>query len=126
MKKTTNKEFFEMIADYMKDNADIVGFCQKQIAALDKKSEKAKARAAEKKAKGDELLKAVKDILTAEPQSTAEVTAKVCVTYPEATAAKCSYRLTKLVKDGIAGKAEETIKVKDGRNRKIMTYYIEG
>ena len=70
MEKLTKKQMFEgMIAyfhgeDVEIENADVVEFCQDQIADLDKKAAKAKERAAAKKAESDELTDLVYSVLT--------------------------------------------------------------
>lgn len=44
-KKMTEKELYGVIMDTMADNADVVEFCQKKIAQLEKKSANKKAKA---------------------------------------------------------------------------------
>ena len=56
--KMTRKDYFNLIMDET-DNADIVAFCEKEIAAIENKAIKAKERAAKKAAEGDALKEAV-------------------------------------------------------------------
>lgn len=44
-KKMTKKEMFSMIKTILADNADVVAFCDNEIALLDKKSANKKAKA---------------------------------------------------------------------------------
>jgi hypothetical protein len=44
-KKMTKKEMFSMIKDILADNAEVVAFCDNEIALLDKKSASKKAKA---------------------------------------------------------------------------------
>lgn len=69
MEKMTQKETFALIAELCADNAEIVAFCDAQIAKLDAKAEKAKARAAEKKAEGNEFYHSVMDVIGSEPMT---------------------------------------------------------
>ena len=98
--------------------ADIVEYANLTISQIDAKNEKAKERAAKKKAEGDALLDAVEDTLTDEYQTGAEIFAKVA-DIEDATQAKVTARLTKLVKAGKAHKVD--VKV-DGR--KIKGYAL--
>ena len=96
--------------------SDIEDYATKTIAQLDAKAVKAKANAEKKKAEGDELLAAVKDELTDEYKTGATILADIVAGgYAEATPAKVTARLTKLVKAGEAHKVD--IKV-DGRKVK--------
>ncbi len=108
-KKITKREMFEAIANGVKTGDwnvavdEITAFCEKEIEALDKKALKAKERAAEKRAAGDELTEAVKAALTDEFATRADIAAKVAETYGEdATIAKVGYRLTQLAASGVA------------------------
>ena len=125
-KKITKREMFEAIingvntGDYTVTADEIVAFCENEIALLDKKAVKAKERAAEKRAAGDELTDAVRDALTDEFVVIADIAAKVAEAIgEEATVAKVTYRLTQLVKNG---EAENTdIKIPGGEGVKART-----
>ena len=125
-KKTTKREFYENIIDAFNAGAtcdlateDVIAFCENEIALLDKKAAKAKERAAEKRAANDELTDIVKDALTDEFQTIADIAAKVAETDAEATVHKVTYRLGQLVENGVAEKTD--IKVPGGEGQKTRT-----
>ena len=122
-KKMTKKEMFEKIMAAMATDVEVVEFCEKEIAALDKKAAKAKETAAKKKAEGDELTEKVFEVLTAEFECIACITEKVGD--EEVSIAKVQYRLGQLVKAGRAEKEEITIESEDGKKRrKAMAYRL--
>ena len=130
MEKITKREMYEVIAagaesgKFAVDVADIVDFCNKEIAALDKKAAKAKERAASKAAEADALTGLVADALaTDEFKTIADIAAVVAESDADATVSKVTYRLSKLVKDGAAEKTEVTVPGKDGgKSRKVVAY----
>ena len=93
---------------------DVIAYAEKTIAQIDAKNEKARERAAEKKAEGDALRQAVLDVLSAEPKTIAEIVAAVDA--EDMTSAKVVARLTSLVKADLVVKSE--IKGEDGRKLK--------
>lgn len=95
---------------------DVNDYIAKTIDQLNAKNEKARERAAEKKADGDELRAKIEALLTEDFQTGDEITA--ALNDPEITKAKVTARLTQLVKANKAFKA--TVKTEDGR--KIMAY----
>lgn len=116
--KITKVEIYGMIKDACADNEVIVDFCDKEIAALGAKAEKAKVRAAAKKAAGDELRAVVASVLTKEPMIAEDILA--CIEGDEElTKAKVIARLTQLCKAGEAVKSEVTV---DGKKR--MAYAL--
>ena len=132
MEKITKREMFEAIKETFetgecKYDADTVkAFCDKEIAALDAKAAKAKERAAAKKAEADVLMKTVEDALTDEYRTIAEIAADVAEIDPDATVAKVTYRLTKLVEAGIAEKEQVSVPGKDGaKARKVNAYRVK-
>lgn len=115
----TKRENFEVIKETMSNNADIVAFCEKEIELLDRKNEKARERAAKKRAESDAMTDAVYAALTPE---FAFVDAIVEATdFDEVTRGKVVARLSKLVKAGKATK--ESIKKEDGKG-KAMAYKL--
>lgn len=110
MEKMTKKEKFALIAELLADNTEIVDFCNDEIAKLDAKAEKAKAKAAEKKAQGDELYAAVIEVVGDEFISREDVLS--ALDNEELTLAKVGARLSQGVKNGVLVK--ESIKV-DGK-----------
>ena len=132
MEKITKREMFEAIKETFetgecKYDADTVkAFCDKEIAALDAKAAKAKERAAAKKAEADALMKIVEDALTDEYRTIAEIAADVAEIDPDATVAKVTYRLTKLVEADIAEKEQVSVPGKDGaKARKVNAYRVK-
>ena len=112
MDKMTKTQMFEMIKELLADNADVVEFCDAQIEALANKAAKAKAKAAEKRAAGDELYATVVACLTAEGQTREDILAQV--EGEDLSVAKIGARLTQAIKNGVAVK--ESIKV-EGKNK---------
>lgn len=126
-KKVTKKEMFEGLKAILTENfeaaevAEYVEFLDKEVGAIDARSEKEKARRAEKKAEGDALGDAVKAAIEgAEEPITAEgIVDTIIVDFPEATVAKVRYRASNLVKNEVVTKTE--LKV-DGR--KVVAYTV--
>ena len=121
VKKVTKKEYYVMLKEVVEnsnsENKDeLVEFIEKQITLLDNKVAKAKERAAEKRAEGDELRALVEATLTDEYQTIADITEQI--DNEDVTKAKVTARLTQLVKDGLAVKEEA--KTEDGK--KVMVY----
>ncbi len=122
-KKMTKKDFYNMIKDAMADNADVVAFCEKEIAAIDHKAVKAKERAAAKAAEGDALMDAIAAVLTDEPMTNADILAAIAD--EEATVNKIAYRTNALAKAGRAVKTEVTVAAEEGgRARKLVAYTV--
>ena len=85
---------------------------------------KAPEKAAEKKVEGDELRDAVKAVLTDEYQVIGDIFPQVADEAGEITTAKVTYRLTALVKAGIAEKAEVKVSGEGEKTRKVMGYRL--
>lgn len=118
-KKMTKKEYYDLIKNVIEgtdvaEKDELIEFINKQVAQIEAKAEKAKARAAEKRIAGDALREKVKSILTNELQTADEITNQI-EDEEEISRAKVIARLTQLVKNGEAEKAD--IKV-DSRNVK--------
>jgi len=118
-KKITKREYFEMLEQIVENanvenKEEIIYFINSQIASIDNKSEKAKERAAAKKAEGDALRETVKSVLTDELQTADEIFEQLDV--EDLTIAKVRARLTQLVANGLAEKAD--IKTEDGKTKK--------
>lgn len=109
------EDFNVQVGEVTVTAADVNDYIAKTIDQLNAKNEKAKERAAEKKADGDELRAKIEALLTDEFQTGDEITA--ALNDPEITKAKVTARLTQLVKAEKAFKT--TIKVD---NRKIVAY----
>ena len=129
MEKITKREMFEAIKETFEtgsckfDAATVMAFCDKEIASLDSKAAKAKERAAAKKAEADVLMDQVRDALTGEFQTIADIAAAVAEVNAAATVSKVTYRLTKLVEAGDAEKTDVTVPGVDGaKARKVKAF----
>lgn len=126
--KITKKDYYNAIIALARgeevavDVDSIVAFCEKEINALATRAEKAKERAAEKRAEGDELQAAVLAALTDEPATRQDVAARI--EGEDVTVAKVGYRLTQLVKAGHAVKEDLTVVGEDGKNKKVAGYRL--
>lgn len=123
VKKVTKKENYEMLMEIVENSnseikAELVEFITKQIESIDAKAAKAKEKAAEKRAEGDELRAAVKAVLTNELQTAEMILGQI--EGEELTKAKITARLTQLIK------AEEAVKeeVKTEEGKKVMAYKL--
>ena len=122
-KKMTKKDYYEMLKTTVEgieveNKEDLLTFIDRELELIENKSIKAKERAAEKKAEGDELRAAVKAILTTENQTIDEIFGQI--KGEDLTKAKIVARLTQLVKTGEAKKEE--VKSEDGK--RIMVYAL--
>jgi hypothetical protein len=123
-KKITKRDYYEILQGIVAANVadeekgELLEFLDKQIALIDSKAEKAKARNAEKKANGDELREVVQSVLTEDFQTIDSIVAQI--EGEEITKAKVTARLTSLVNNGIAEKTD----VKDDEGRKLKAYKL--
>lgn len=127
-KKITKKDILTAIATLISEGTeiqvgetvvtgnDIARYIDLTIQQLDRKAEKARERAIEKKTEGDALRDAVAAVLTDDFQSIDTITSQVNV--EDVTKSKVTARLTQLCKIGLAHKSQ--IKTEDGR--KVMGY----
>ena len=99
----------EVLVEAGKD--ELVAFIDHQVHLLTDKAEKAKAREA-----GDELKAVVASLVTDEPQSADEITAKI--EGEDVTRAKVIARLTQLVNDGVVAKEQRR-----EEKRRFMVYF---
>ena len=129
--KTTKKDNFNAIITALNGALDfgydpdfdvdaLIEFCEKEIATLDKRSAKAKETAAAKKAEADALTEAIAAVLPADFTTIDDVVA--LMNDPEVTRGKVQYRLTQLVKSGVAEKGELSAAGADGKTRKVAAY----
>lgn len=129
MEKITKREMFEAIKETFetgscKFDAEVVmAFCDKEIASLDAKAVKAKERAIAKRAEADELMTQVREALTGEFQTIADIATAVAEVNADATVSKVTYRLTRLVEAGEVEKTDVTIAGTDGgKARKVKAF----
>lgn len=127
--KMTKKDVWAEIRDTLVDNfeegdvAAYVEFIDKEIAAIDARAEKEKARRAAKKAEGDALKDAVKAAIENAdgPITAAAIADELLEEYPEVTKAKVTYRASALAKDGEVDKTKI-----DEDGRKVVAYAPAG
>ena len=127
-KKVTKKDVLAAVAtlaaEVTLDNGvvvtaeDIVNYCNSTVDQINKKNEKAKERAAEKRAAGDELANTIADMLSDEFKTIPDIVA--ALDDEEITAGKVTARLTQLVKADRAHKSK--VKVGD----RTLTGYAAG
>ena len=123
-KKLTKKDYYGMLKDIIltsdvDNKEELEAFIDRQVEIIDNKAEKAKERAAEKKAEGDELRAVIKSVLTEDYQSADDILAQL--EGEDLSKAKIIARLTQLVNNGDAEKAQA--KTEDGK--KFMTYRLK-
>lgn len=117
-KKVTKRENLEAIIEIINasdaENAEELAAVIEKIIEQDaKKAAKAKERAAEKKAEGDELRAQIQGLITTEYQTADAIVEQIGD--PEVTKAKVVNRIGQLVKLGIVQKDE----VKIGDNKRM-------
>lgn len=128
MTKMTKRMYFEAIiraaqtGSFDVDTEGVIAFAEKEIAAMEKRNEKARDRAAEKraeKAEFDELALAVFEVLNDEFQTIADIAAQI--EGEDVTAGKVSARLKKLIDGNKAEKAQISVE-RDGKAVRLMGY----
>ena len=122
-KRITKRDNYEALKEIVEksnvENAEmLVEFINKQIEMIDNKSAKAKEKAAEKRAEGDELRAVIKSVLTNEYQTVDAITAQI--EGEDITKAKVVARLTQLVNNGEAVKEQG----KSEDNKIVMMYKL--
>ena len=102
---------------------EIVAFAENEIALLDKKAAKAKETAAKKKTESDALMDAVAAALGEDFEPIADIAARI--EGDDVTVSKVTYRLNKLVENGVAEKQAIKVPGSDGKkNRSIQGYRL--
>ena len=108
-------------------DTDLIEFCENEIALLDKKSAKAKETAAAKKTEVDTLTVTIQEALGTLADGAfatiADVTAMVAVDDEDITNAKVSYRLSQLVKAGVAESTDVKIPASEGSKARTIKGY---
>lgn len=101
----------------------LVEFAQNEIAALDTKSEKARERAAKKRAENDAMTELVYAAVTAEYRTIADIAADV--DSPDASRAVVQNRLARLHNEGRVQKTTvDAPLVEGGKARKVVAYAL--
>lgn len=130
--KITKRDRYASIIDILKDvnaDPDLVAFCEGEIGLLDKKSTKAKETAAAKKTEVDTLTESIKNALGTLADDAyatiADVTAMVDAGDEEVTPNKVSYRLSQLVKAGVAESTDVKVPATEtSKARTIKAYRL--
>lgn len=117
----TKREIYDVIGTVFESmehehRDEVLEMIAKEKAALDRKNEKAKERAAEKRVAGDELRGRIEAVIGDEPITVNEIID--ALNEEGLTPAKVTARTRQLINAGIVGK--ETVKV-DGR--KLIAYF---
>jgi len=122
-KKITKAEVLGVILEAMADNADVVAYCENELALLESKKVKARERQDKKRAEGDELQANVAATLTEDPQTRDDIlAATIEATGDETlTVGKVQAKLNNLVKFGQASKCE--VKTEDGKKKTAYTVF---
>lgn len=111
-KKMTKRQYYKMLEEAVeKSNVEkkdlFLNFISKEVEKIETRAEKAKRKAVEKKAQGDLLRDAVKNVLTDNYQTIDEITEKIVIEGDEEiTKAKVVARLTQLFDLGEIHKGE--------------------
>ena len=119
-KRTTAIKLTEWIEMYG-DNAEFVEYAENELAKLDKKNAKARERAAEKRAIGDELQADVLAAITDAPQTRDDILEVVVAATgnEELTVGKIQSKLNNLVEAGQISKCK--VKTEDGKTKTAYT-----
>ena len=119
--KYTKTDALHEIMEAMADNANVVAYCENELALISKKNEKARARAAEKRAIGDELQADVLAAITDAPQTRDDILAVVveATGNEELTVGKIQSKLNNLVEAGQIAKCK--VKTEDGKTKTAYT-----
>lgn len=127
--KVSKKVVYQAIIDAMTtgectmDPQIIIKMCQNEINMLERRQDKAKERAAEKKAANDELTALIEDLLTNEYQTVADFINQL--NDKNMSQQKVVYRLSALAKAGIAEKGEVKVPGSEGsRARTVVAYKL--
>lgn len=137
MEKITKRQMYTAMINYANEGAfsfenadgetmtvqaaDIVAFAENEIALLDKKAAKAKETAAKKKTEADALTDVIAQALGEDFEPIADIAARI--EGDDVTVAKCTYRLNKLVENGIAEKQAIKVPGSDGKKSRTIQGY---
>lgn len=138
MEKITKRQMYTAMINYAENGSfsfetdegtmvvapdEIVTFAENEISLLDKKAAKAKETAAKKKTESDALMDAVAQALSEDFEPIADIAARI--EGDDVTVSKVTYRLNKLVENGVAEKQAIKVPGSDGKkNRSIQGYRL--
>ena len=119
-KRTTATKLTEWKERYA-DNAEFVEYCDNELTKLEKKNIKARERAAEKRAIGDELQADVLAVINDAPQTRDDILAAVveATGAEDLTVGKIQSKLNNLVESNQISKCK--VKTEDGKTKTAYT-----
>ncbi len=111
----TRKETLAVIRAYFADSTEvtpdqvkeILGYCDKESAAIDKKNSQAKAKRVKNPASNDALSTSIKEILDVNPMTAADIAAQVGT-----STNKVAARLRNMVESGLVVKTDVKVNKK--------------
>lgn len=118
-KKEMYAEMREMMVAAGRD--ELVEFCEKEINALERRTEKARETAQKKREEADPIVEMVANVLTEDWQTIADIADQI--EDENASVSKITYRLNKLAETGIAEKAKVEIPATDEVKKRRVTAY---
>ena len=123
-KRTTAMKLNDWIEMYG-DNAEFVEYAENELAKLEKKNAKARERAAEKRAIGDELQASVLATISEDPKTRDDILAEVVAATgdEELTVGKVQSKLNNIVEAGQASKCK--VKTEDGKTKTAYTTLVD-
>ena len=125
-KAPTEREIYSAILDGTIDTDVLIDFAQKKMTQIEARNERAKAKAAEKRAQNDELMDVVLGYVTDEPKTREQIFNEMTADeVADISIGKVGYRLTALSNAGTISKSSVTIPNEEGgRARKVMAYAL--
>lgn len=119
------KKVFEGNAEIDIDPALIIEYCDKKVAQIEQKAEKARERAAKKRAEGDALTDVVRQVLTDAFQTNIDLAEKVSEIVGEETSRqKVGYRVRQLVANGEAVETNVPFTMENGQKVTRKAYKL--
>ena len=100
------------------ETAEVVAFFENEIVNLNKRAERSRATAAKKRADGDALTETIKNVLSEEYQTIADIVSQI--EGEDISASKITYRLNALVADHYAEKADVQIPATEGAKARVV------
>lgn len=125
--KVSKKVIYQAIIDTMNtgectmDPQVIIDMCQNEIDMLERRYDKARERAAEKKAANDELTTRIENLLTDNYQTVADIVNQL--NDENISQQKVVYRLSALAKANIAEKSEVKVPGCEGSKARTVVAY---
>lgn len=122
--KITERDIYNAMIDGSIDAETLKAFAEKKLAQLDHRNEKAKERAAIKRAESDELVETVFGFITDEHQTREAITNAMVAAGHEVTVGKVQARLNKLVAAERISKEKGKVAGEDGKAKAATLYFV--